>query len=169
MKNHRISGLLIIGLLLIPGFVGAEEADSHPYMKMSSHYEEIRLALLGDSIQGVAEHGQAIQDLAAGLLEDFEAAKTGVPEVEVAVLEAALLEIESAASNLSTADGLASAREDLFVLTGPMARYRKLRDDQSTVVAYCPMAQKAWIQPEGEIGNPYLGQEMPKCGEMVGE
>jgi hypothetical protein len=31
------------------------------------------------------------------------------------------------------------------------------------------MAQKAWIQPKGEIGNPYLGQEMPKCGDVVKE
>ncbi len=38
---------------------------------------------------------------------------------------------------------------------------------EGTTVVFCPMAKKAWIQPEGEIGNPYLGQEMPTCGEVV--
>ncbi len=40
--------------------------------------------------------------------------------------------------------------------------------DAATTVAYCPMAKKAWLQKEGEaIGNPYYGQEMPRCGSFV--
>jgi hypothetical protein len=83
--------------------------------------------------------------------------------------EATLEEIRSAASSLSSAENLASTRGDYFALTKPMARYRYLTGHQDTVIAYCPMAQKAWIQPKGEIGNPYLGQEMPKCGDVVKE
>jgi hypothetical protein len=30
------------------------------------------------------------------------------------------------------------------------------------------MHKKSWLQPAGdEIGNPYAGQSMPKCGEVV--
>lgn len=169
MKNHQSLRLLIAGLLMIPGVVGAEEASSTPYLEMSSHYQAIRLALLGDSMGGIVEHAKSIEKQAGGLLTNFEAAKTGVPEGDVAVLEAALQEIESAASKLSAAGDLTSAREAFFALTKPMAKYRKLAGDDETIVAYCPMAQKAWIQPEGEIRNPYLGQEMPTCGEVVGE
>jgi len=169
MKNHRLLGLLVAGLLMIPGDVGAEEADSTADMEMLNHYEAIRLALLEDSTESVAEHGKALQEKAKNLLVDFKAVSAAVPEEDAATHKATLLEIESAASGLSTAQDLTSAREGLFVLTEPMAKYRKLTGDQSTVVAYCPMAEKAWIQPVGEIGNPYLGQEMPKCGEVVGE
>ncbi|MGB5880620.1 MAG: DUF3347 domain-containing protein [Thermoanaerobaculia bacterium] len=167
MKKYQLSGMLIALLVMIPGVVAAEEAPTS-YMEMSSDYEAIRLALLADSMEGVAEHAKAIHRQASSLLANFEAVKTGIAEEEGAVLEAALQEIESAASNLSAASSLESAREDFFTLTKPMARYRKLVGDQDTVVAYCPMAQKAWIQPDGEIGNPYLGQEMPNCGEVVG-
>ena len=31
--------------------------------------------------------------------------------------------------------------------------------------AYCPMHKRSWLQPDGEIGNPYGG--MPRCGEIV--
>ena len=38
------------------------------------------------------------------------------------------------------------------------------------VVAYCPMADDgkgaSWIQPEGDIANPYFGKEMLECGEV---
>ncbi len=168
MKNYRLSALLIASLLMIPGVVGAKEAPI-AYMEMSSQYEAIRLVLLGDSTEGVAEYAKAIQDLARGQLEDFDAVKSSVPGQDIATFEATLQEIQIAATDLSSIGSLSSAREQFFALTKPMARYRKLSGDRGSVVAYCPMAQKAWIQPAGEIGNPYLGQEMPKCGEVVGE
>jgi hypothetical protein len=31
------------------------------------------------------------------------------------------------------------------------------------------MAQQVWLQPKGEIGNPYYGQSMARCGEVVSE
>ena len=40
---------------------------------------------------------------------------------------------------------------------------------KSTVVAWCSMSKKSWLQPAGEIGNPYYGKEMPRCGEVVGK
>jgi len=137
-------------------------------MEMAAHYEAIRLVLLADSVEDMTEHAKAIEDLAKDLLEDFDAASASVPDEDTATFEVALEEIRSAASDLSATDGLASAREHFFALTRPMARYRKLSGDQSSIVAYCSMAQKAWIQPDGELGNPYMGQQMPKCGEVVG-
>jgi hypothetical protein len=168
MKNYQLSGLLIASLLMIPGVVGANEVPN-VYMEMSSQYEAIRLALLEDSTEGVAEHAKSIQDLAKGQLEHFDAGRFIVPDQDIATFEAALQDIQTAASNLSSAGSLAPARETFFALTKPMVRYRKLSGGQDSVVAYCPMAQKAWIQPQGEIGNPYMGQQMPSCGEIVGE
>ena len=36
-------------------------------------------------------------------------------------------------------------------------------------VAFCSMTQKVWLQPSGEIGNPYYGQSMARCGEFVSQ
>jgi len=169
MKSYQLLGLLIVGLLMISGVVGAEEADSTRYMEMSSHYEAIRLALLADSMGDVAEHAQAIEQKASDLRKNISPDLAGVSAHEVADCASALEEIEASAMKLAAATDLKSARGELFVLTKPMAKYRKLTGDETTVVAYCPMAQKAWIQPVGEIGNPYLGQEGSTCGEVVGE
>ncbi len=159
--------LLIAVLLLIPGVVRAGQTDLSAYMEMSGHYDAIRLALLADSTAGLAENATALQQQVNRLLEGFSAVKVGVPEADAIDTEATLREIEARASSLAATGDLVSAREDFFALTQPMARYRMLTGDHRTVVAYCSMAQKAWIQPEGEIGNPYLGQEMPKCGEVI--
>lgn len=169
MRDYQLLGLLVAGLLFIPGMISAENTDLSGYKEMSSHYEAIRLALLGDSLEGVNEHATVIFEQATELTEGFSPAKAGVPESQAGDVEVALQEIHSAASSLVAAGDLGSAREDFFALTKSMASYRKSSGTDGTVVAYCSMAQKAWIQPEGEIGNPYMGQKMPRCGEVVGE
>ena len=168
MKNIQLFCLLLVGLLTTPATIKSEEAAG-PYQTIVTHYEAIRLVLLADSIEGVAKHAKAIEEKATDLLEDVDAASSSMPEGDRATLKTAMEEIRAVASELKAADNLESARELFFDLTKPLARYRKLSADQTTVVAYCPMAQKAWIQPEGEIGNPYMGQQMPRCGEVVGE
>lgn len=169
MKNYLQVCLLVAGLLMLPGVVGAGETGSARFQEMSSHYEAIRLALLNDSMGGVTEHSQSLAEMATDLRKTISADLEEVSTHDLEARVAALGEIEYSAMELAQASDLTAAREGLFGLTKPMAKYRKLTGDQSTVVAYCPMAQKAWIQPEGEIGNPYLGQEMPNCGEVVGE
>jgi hypothetical protein len=32
--------------------------------------------------------------------------------------------------------------------------------------AYCPMAQKPWLQRGDTLANPYYGKAMPTCGEF---
>jgi len=169
MKTHRLSNLLIVGLLTLPGLTQAEDESSSHYTEMSGHYEEIRMALLADSMVDVAAHAEAIEERATDLSDSLSTALAGVSADDLEQCLTALQEIEASAMNLAETSDLESAREEFFVLTKPMAKYRKLTGDQSTVVAYCPMVQEAWIQPAGEIGNPYLGQEMPTCGEVVGE
>ena len=36
-------------------------------------------------------------------------------------------------------------------------------------VVNCPMVQKDWVQPAGQISNPYAGQSMPTCGAIKRE
>jgi hypothetical protein len=49
-------------------------------------------------------------------------------------------------------------------------QYRaKVSGDDLPVVMYCPMVKRSWLQPAGEVGNPYHGQKMANCGYVVGE
>jgi hypothetical protein len=34
-------------------------------------------------------------------------------------------------------------------------------------VGYCPMVRKSWLQKDGPVANPYYGQKMLTCGELV--
>ena len=168
--KHLQKLILAAGLLLLlPGLALAEEAAPTRYERMASHYEAIRLALVGDSLDGVETNAEALLSTAAALRESLSADMTGIAADDFESGVEALEAIESAASKLARSADIESARDAFFVLTRPMAKYRKLTGDPSTLVAYCSMAQKAWVQPRGELGNPYMGQKMPRCGEVVGE
>jgi hypothetical protein len=169
MRITDLLGLFLAGLLGIPGVMTATESGSSGYQDIWDHYEAIRLALLEDSLEDAARRATAIEGIANELLDDLSTAEAGVDETAAGELAPALRDIEIRASELARSSDLASAREGFFALTQQIARQRKLAGPTETVIAYCPMAQKAWIQPAGEIGNPYMGQKMPKCGEVVGE
>ena len=169
MKDYRPMILVLVGLMMLPGLMSAEDESSTPYAEMAGHYEAIRLALLGDSMEGVMEHAQALKEKASSLSQNITAEQAGVAAHDLEDCAAALVDIATAAEMLEEASELEAARGEFFVLTKPMAKYRKLTGDETTIVAYCPMEQKAWIQPDREIGNPYSGQKMPTCGEVVGE
>ncbi len=168
MRGRMIIAVLVAGMSVLP-VVSTAAASTARFAEMSGHYEAIRMALLEDSMSGVASHARQLAEAVADLRENLTADRAGVPADDLDACAEALAEIESSASRLVQSTELETAREELFVLTRPMARYRKLTGDQTTIVAYCSMAQKAWIQPSGELGNPYMGQKMPNCGEVVGE
>jgi hypothetical protein len=166
MKIKIVSTSLM--LLLVGGMhpATAEEA-TNAFREISAHYEAIRLSLLSDATTDVAKHAKAIESQVDELMKEFGAQDAGVPAEKSAECEALLPEVSSAAVRLAEAKDLDQAREALFELSKPMGRYRKLAGTEGSMVVFCPMAKKAWIQPHGEIGNPYLGQEMPTCGEVI--
>jgi hypothetical protein len=168
MKAKILSASLV--LLAVGGWFGTATADeTNAFQEVLGHYEAIRLALVNDTLEEVLEHAQAIEGRMTKLMEDFRAADAGVPEGESAACKALLPEAASAAELLASAEGLDQARAAFFELSKPLGRYRKLAGSFGTVVVSCPMAKKAWIQPEGEIGNPYMGQGMPVCGQVVAD
>jgi hypothetical protein len=139
------------------------------YDKMLDHYEAVRQALLHDSTDGVAEHARAMQALAHDTGARFDPGEAGVKTEQKDDCLGLLPEIEGAAGRLAAAGSLKEAREAFSELTKPLVRYRKMAGDEGSEVVYCAMAKKAWLQPSGEIGNPYTGQAMPTCGQVVSE
>jgi hypothetical protein len=147
---------LAAGLLLVLTPAGpAQAADTGQFTAMAEHYEPIWQALSGDTLDGVADHARAIAELAE--TGDHPAdAREAVPEI-----------VEHA-ERLAQAGDIDAAREAFGELTKPLVRYRKAVGAERLEVAYCPMAKKAWLQPEGDLANPYYGSEMLRCGDFVG-
>ncbi|MBT8213772.1 MAG: DUF3347 domain-containing protein [Acidimicrobiia bacterium] len=165
IKIVSTSLMLLVGGMLAAG--ASEETNA--FREVSEHYEAVRLSLVKDTMADVAEHAKAIEHRMHELAKAFDAHDAGVSADKSAECEALLPEISSAAARLAGTEDLEQAREALFELSKPMGRYRKLAGTEGTMVVFCSMAKKAWIQPHGEIGNPYLGQEMPTCGEVIAD
>ena len=150
MKAHRIALALILTFLagVVPALAAA---PAKGFDTALGHYEAIRKALLADSLSGVAGNAAAIQKQAPSAPGNLRQ------------------EITAAAGKLAATKDLTAAREAFYGLSRPMVRWREAAGSKSTVVAWCSMSKKSWLQPAGEIGNPYYGKEMPRCGEVVGK
>lgn len=157
-------------LLLVAGVMGSAQAEvSGAFPELLGHYERIRVTLVADETTDVEKHALAIAELAEELVDSFDALAAGVPETESEEGRLILGEIAAAAAKVASAHDLVAVREGFFDLSKPMGRYRKLTGDTSTVVMFCPMAKKAWLQPDGDVGNPYFGQDMPMCGNRIAD
>jgi hypothetical protein len=168
MKAKIVGASLV--LLVVGVWVGGATADeTSAFQEVLEHYEAIRLALVNDTLAEVAEHARAIEGRVTELMEDFRPGDAGVSAEQAAECKALLPEVSSATERLAAAEDLDQARKAFFELSKPLGRYRKLAGTVGTVVVSCPMAKKAWIQPEGEIGNPYMGRGMSTCGQVIAD
>jgi len=74
--------------------------------------------------------------------------------------------IKAKATALGRSEDLNAARQAFAALSDEVIKYRETRGGAKPVVAYCSMEKKSWLQPEGKIGNPYVGDSMRSCGEI---
>lgn len=167
LRTHRVWIALVLGILVV-GVAGAA-SEQESFDQLLGDYEAIRLALASDSMEGVAAHSQSLGHHAEAHLKHLTAHGGHSSGEDSMKMTEALEAISGAAATLETAEDLSAARPALFELTKPMVQVRNLVGDESTLVAFCPMAKKSWLQPTGDLGNPYLGQEMPSCGEVVSD
>jgi Cu(I)/Ag(I) efflux system membrane fusion protein len=68
------------------------------------------------------------------------------------------------------AGDLAAAREAFKPLSESLVSYFQLHAqevDQLPVAYYCPMADARWLQEDTDMGNPYYGSAMLRCGEQI--
>ncbi len=135
-------------------------------------YEIVRLALTNDTTDGVSENSKAIEAILHGLSTDWSPAAAGVRPDKARDVQSLLPELSQAAAALTRATSLEAARDAFYDLSKPLVRWRKATIETTApegwpTVAYCPMAKRSWLQPAGEIGNPYHGQSMLRCGATV--
>jgi hypothetical protein len=156
--------LMLIVLVLTAA--GAWAGDGSSFDTVMEHYEPVRLALIGDSMDGVNTHGKAIAAELRALEANFSPERAGASGEAAAVVKEKLPEMIAAADAVATADSLEPARDGFYELSKPMVRWREgVSQSGRPSVAYCPMHKRSWLQPGEEIGNPYGG--MPRCGSIV--
>ncbi|MEX1312347.1 MAG: hypothetical protein AB1Z65_18150 [Candidatus Sulfomarinibacteraceae bacterium] len=154
--------LALAALLGAPGWAsGTTSFDT-----VMASYEPVRIALLADSMNDVNRHGAAIEAELQSLQAAFSAERAGVAAASAESVRDSLDEMIAAAGALAKAGSLQAARDAFYELSKPLVRWRQVvSGSERPVVAYCPMHKRSWLQPDGEIGNPYGA--MPRCGEIV--
>lgn len=183
MKKQLLLVLAALALVLAgPALATTAGAQSHhghdpdhdhemgTFDTVLHHYEMVRARLADDSLEGVGDHARALTENLRPLQQEFDARAAGVEPDATAQAKTLLREIHAAAETLATADGLDATRDAFYELSKPLVRYRELmKGDDKPHVVYCSMAKKSWLQPTEEIGNPYHGSSMKRCGAVVSQ
>ena len=173
--RSRLAHLLALGgLLAMLGALPVVADEPSAFERLLEQYEPVRLALVNDTLDDTGEFRKTLESEVETLSRDFSAAAAGVDTAQEANVEELLGELAVAAEALAKAADLSSARDAFYAFSKPLVRYRAALvasghdEDELPVVAYCAMAKRSWLQPAGKIGNPYHGQSMAECGEVVG-
>jgi len=136
------------------GFAGPTQAVATPApgselpRNIVDPYLKIQVALADDSVDGVKANAGEIATAASAL---------GAPAMK----------IDTAALQLASAADLEDARVKFGALSTAIDTYAtglKLKMPEGVRVAFCPMAQKPWMQEGTAINNPYYGKSMQTCG-----
>jgi len=161
MKKIMLTWVLGLGMST---FVWGGEVAA--FDSVIEHYEPVRLALLEDSMSGVNDNGRTIAAELRALKSDFSADRAGASADAAVVVQQKLDGMIAAADAIADADSLDAARDGFYELSKSLVRWREgVAVSGRPAVAYCPMHKRSWLQPDGEIGNPYGG--MPRCGSIV--
>jgi hypothetical protein len=113
-------------------------------------YLQVQVALAGDQFGSLGPHAQAIATAATALGKNAEKVVAG-------------------AKKLGEAKDIAAARTafgELSVALTEYAQSTKSSFGPDVKVAYCPMADKPWLQKDKDIRNPYYGAAMLTCGSF---
>jgi Protein of unknown function (DUF3347) len=139
--THLVSALMVAFGLTLPS---AAPADTLPE-SIIEPYLSIHAALTADKIDGIKKDAQSIA-AAAKELENGD-------------------RIAEPARELSEAANIKAARKAFGTLSEELVK-RVGQSSEQLKIAFCPMAQKPWLQKSTQIRNPYYGSEMLTCGEL---
>lgn len=171
MMHSRFNPLivLLVSLMLAASAAVAHAEGETAFEQIVHRYEAARLALINDTDEGVAEQGREMVAILDDLAADFSAQKAGIDAAQSEELRSLLPLLRTAAASLADATDLAASRDAFYELSKPLVRWRQVAIVEVPAVAYCPMAKRSWLQPEGDLGNPYYGQSMLTCGDVVSD
>ena len=141
-----LKAALVAGLVAVLGGTALAHEGAKADLE---HYAPIRAALAKDSTDGLKEHAEKLAKS-----KDKEVAKAAEALAKAADLVAA----RAAFGDVSKA------------LIAEVEKASKAGEDVGKVTVFeCPMAKPygRWIQSDDDMGNPYYGASMLKCGKEV--
>lgn len=141
-----VIGVLTLGVLLFSQSARAADLPG----ALVDPYLQVQAALASDQFGGVAAYAKAIETAATALGKDAE-------------------EIAAGARKLGAAPDITAARTAFGEVSAALAAYAEIKKStfgKDVQLAYCPMADKSWLQKGKDIRNPYYGAAMLTCGSF---
>jgi len=157
-------GSLFVLLFGISSFVFAEskpgtfDKEMRPILQ---NYLNIHKSLAADTIEGIRPAANTIAKSARKL--DLDSAPSNHRKYYASLPKA----LSEAAESIGKSSNIEQARESFKQLSKPLSIWATRSKPSGITVVYCPMAQAYWIQKTGAIRNPYYGEHMLTCGEVV--
>ena len=138
--------VFVVASMLMTGSALAAELPA----ALVDPFVRVQTALAADQFDGLATHARAIEAAATALGRNADAIAAG-------------------AKKLAAAKDIAAARTAFGEMSTALVAYAektKSTFGAGVRLAYCPMADKPWIQRDKELKNPYYGSAMLTCGSF---
>jgi hypothetical protein len=163
MKTGKTISLFMLWLAImgpIGLFAGTEEFDiaMNPVLE---EYLKIHDALAQDNTEGVKRAAEQIVTLSDKVDPNTVTGEHKDHYRDVPV------KIKKAAQEPAQGKDLGAMREAFKALSRPMAMWATMSKPRGVYVVYCSMQRASWLQKGKAVRNPYYGQEMLDCGEIV--
>jgi hypothetical protein len=166
-KQIKLVVILTLELLLLGIFSSSVLADQKSEEKPSKA-KTIEEAATYDEMAEILKHYFAIRNLLAHDKTDEVSKQAKETSKRLDRFMKALQAIRAASDGLKAED-LKEAREEFGPLSEAVISYVKEFGFSGEAYSfYCGMVKESWLQEHDQIGNPYYGSEMYKCGKMTG-
>ena len=143
MIKHYLAGVALA--FAVTTYVAVHAADF--VGEVVGPYLTIQTALVNDDLAPVNKAAKSLQKSAGTLGADGQA-------------------LAAAAAKAAEATTIEAARAAFGELSTALIAYADTikQPVDGKIVAFCPMANKSWVQSDGAIANPYYGKAMSTCG-----
>lgn len=163
----RVILCLLVAIGMVSGIVLGEEEPSITMDKGIEHimgyYLTIRSSLASDSLKGVKEDAGHIIEMA----DEMAKIKHDTTEEENKKHQEKIADLKAQAEKLK-GDKIEDVRQGFSGLSNHLIEClsKCSLTEKEYYVYYCSMVDKRWLQEDKEVGNPYYGSKMKKCGVL---
>ncbi|MHB0972419.1 MAG: hypothetical protein ACYC60_21945 [Thermoanaerobaculia bacterium] len=128
---------------------------------MQQPYDSVRLALTANSLPAAKKEAAKLRTAAEAEAAWAKTAAGRGPE-----FAKPFTNVAAAAARIERASSVIQARKAFGEGSEALRTALRIAERDDFLVVYCPMVKLHWLQPKGEIRNPY-GSAMPNCGRVV--
>jgi hypothetical protein len=165
-NSTKPSEELVDAKIVKPSFVNTDTKLKAQMQHMYNAYLLMQTALVNNKTTEAATQAKSIDQL----ISSFDAAN--LPAEQKQAYEAHAAKIQELATSIANTQDIKSQRDSFSPFSNQVYELvTAFGNDQPVYQAHCPMAfdgkGASWLSDKTEIRNPYYGDEMLECGEVI--